>query len=101
MNIKNIIAVLISALLLIGCGGYQTGVTSEAQQSYIFFNSPASGAEYSIDDSTWYKITSTGAKELYPVEPGKHRIKVRRNGTIIVDKTVLFGDSISKEIKVP
>ncbi len=100
MNIKVVLIFIASLSILTGCGGYQTGVVSEAQKSYLFFNYEAQGSEYSVDDSAWYKIEKTGETELYPTIPGKHRIKVRKQGVIVVDKMVLLGDGISKEIKV-
>ena len=100
MNIKVLLTFIACQTLLTGCGGYKTGIVSEAQQSYLFFNAEAQGAEYSIDGSSWYKIEKTGENELYPTLPGKHRIKVRKGESVIVDRMVLLGDSMSKEIKV-
>jgi hypothetical protein len=100
MNIKILLTFIASLYLLTGCGGYKTGVVLEAQKSYLFFNAAAQGAEYSVDGSSWYKIQKTGENELYPTLPGKHRIKVRKGESVIVDKMVLLGDSMSKEIKV-
>jgi len=101
MNIKAILPLFIFMSVLTGCGGYKTGITTEAQQSYIYFNHEALGAEYSIDNSAWYTIEKTGVNELYPTKPGKHQIRVRKNGNITVNKMILLADSISKEIKVP
>ena len=101
MKLKTLITMLFLATLLTGCSGVKTAIVSEAKQSYLFFNGNIVGAEYSIDKGAWYKIVKTGENELYPAEPGKQRIQVRKNGVIVVDKLILLGDSAAKEIKVP
>lgn len=101
MKLKIFIAVMFISTLLTGCGGVKTAVVSEAKQSYIFFNGNVEGAEYSINKGSWYKILKTGENELYPTEPGKKRLQVRKNGIVVVDKIILLGDTAAKEIKVP
>ena len=42
-----------------------------------------------------------GTEEHYKVTPGKHTIVVRKNGSVVVKRTLLLGDGIAREIRVP
>jgi len=99
---KKIVATLSLVLfvLLSGCG-YKEGVTTAEQASYLYFTGNAKGAEVTLDGTSNFVIEEGGPEEHYKVTPGKHNIVVKKNGQIFVNRTLLLGDGIAREINVP
>lgn len=92
---------LVLPFMLSACGGYKAGVIIEKNTSYLVFSGNAKGAFYSVDNGDWIEIVGTGKNELYPLQTGKHKIQVKRDGVIVVDRVVLLSDQNTKEIEVP
>ena len=97
---------LIAAVLVLlftfmsGCG-YKEGVQSEERVSYLYFSGNAKGAIVHIDESPAFTVEKLGPDEQYKVAPGKHMIIVKKDGQILVQRTLMLGDGIAKEIYVP
>ena len=108
-----IILGLFVSLLCVGCG-LKEGVVQKEAKSYLWFTGNTEGALVHIDDlnpielgKSYYIDSETGEKveknkEIhYELAPGKHRVIVIKMGTKIVNRIVLLGNGIVKEIEIP
>lgn len=99
---KNIKFLLISILMILTSAcAYNTGVRTTEPVSYLYFTGDAQGVEVIIDDSPAFIVTEMGNKTLYKVTPGKHLIVIKRNGNIVVNRSVMLGDGHEKEFNIP
>lgn len=97
---KKTFTILATAALLLfsGCG-YKEGVRTDAQKAYLYFTGPVDGAQVSIDNGTAFEIRP-GPQNRYEIEPGKHTLRVVRDGNVVVDRVIFVGDGVAKEIEV-
>jgi hypothetical protein len=86
--------------MMSGCG-YKEGVQSEERVAYLYFSGSAKGAVVYIDDLPTFTVEKLGPDEPYKVAPGKHMIILKKEGQILVQRTLMLGDGIAKEIYVP
>ena len=99
-------------LILLGCG-ITEGVIQKSEKSYLWFTGNTNGAVVYIDDLDMinlqgsYHIDNDGNKRKrtkpvhYKISPGKHTVRVERNGKIVVNRVLILGNNIVKEIMVP
>ena len=111
---KTIYSGLVILLLFGGCG-LKEGVVQKEPKSFLWFTGNTQDAIVYIDDLSPIilneKPASTGAegemntkksnKIHYELSPGKHSIVVKIKGEEIVNRIVLLGSGITKEIKIP
>jgi hypothetical protein len=96
-----------------GCG-LKEGVVQKEAKSYLWFTGNTEDTLVYIDDldpielgKNYYIDSETGErigknKEIhYELTPGKHRVIVKKTGTTIVNRIVLLGSGIIKEIEIP
>jgi hypothetical protein len=74
-----------------------TGTITHAAISYFAFVGETRGATVSVDDQP--AVPLDGAK--LSIEPGRHHIRVTKEGKVVVDRDVLVGDQQTMEISVP
>lgn len=99
--------------LCMGCG-LKEGVVQKEAKSYLWFTGNTEDALVYIDDlnpmeleKNYYTNSETGEKIKrdkkihYKLTPGKHRIIVKRMGEEVVNRIVLLGSGIIKEIEIP
>ncbi len=111
--ILKIISISFVLLFVFSCG-YREGVLQKEPASYLWFTGNVEGAMVSIDNgepfalqlSTYPQDASSGGKSEakyvhYKVSPGKHRITVKRDGKVIVDRLLILENENIKEIEVP
>lgn len=104
MKLLKILIVTILFMLTSACSSYNTyssGSITTEPVSYLYFTGNIEGAEVSIDGAPVFIVTKSGAKQQYKVTPGKHTIVVSKQGTVIVNRSVLLGDGHEKEIQIP
>lgn len=112
------ISILISLSVLLsffltGCG-YHEGVIQSDSKSYLWFTGNINNAVVYIDDNAPFSLKTvtyideaTGEKkenaELthYQISPGKHDIIVKRDSIVVVNRKILLGSGITKEISIP
>lgn len=92
---------LISVFMVMSGCGYKEGVQSEERVSYLYFSGSAKGAVVYIDDLPTFTVKKLGPNETYKVAPGKHLIIVKKDGQVLVERTLLLSDGVAKEIYVP
>ncbi len=89
-------------LSLAACG-YKEGIVQSSPESYIKFTGNTLDAFATIDDGAPFPLWSTGDNGkpvIYRLSPGKHRITVERNNNVVLDREVLIGNGMTKEINL-
>lgn len=103
-------------IFLIFCGGcgLTEGVVQKEPQSFLWFTGDTTNALVYIDDLApiiLNELSSNSANESenstksrkihYGIAPGKHTIIVKKAGNEVVNRNILLGDGITKEIEIP
>lgn len=103
---KLILILILFAIFCSGCGLTERVVEKE-QKSMLWFTGRTNGATAYIDDGAPIELKSplyderSDKKYYYEVKPGKHKIIVKVDGAIVVERNVLLGNGIVKEIEIP
>ncbi|MEQ1602540.1 MAG: hypothetical protein HOP04_06940 [Methylophilaceae bacterium] len=113
---NKLIFCIVCLISLASCSGYREGVTVAEPVSYLAFGGNTTGAIVKIDEGISFALSdgrvkttesNTGEKDKYlanthyKVTPGKHRIQVVKNGEVVIDRELLIGDGITREIIIP
>ncbi|NJB69021.1 hypothetical protein GGQ74_002715 [Desulfobaculum xiamenense] len=104
-------AAICATMLLAGCG-YREGVTMKDKTAYIQFSGTTKNCVATVDDGVPFALEGSfytddqGRRHkrgpvLYEVLPGKHRVRVERDGSLVLDRTLLLGNQMTKEIILP
>lgn len=88
-----------------GCG-LKEGVIQKDTKSFLWFTGHTKNAEVYIDDLNPIMLNKMNSsvsdkKVYYEISPGKHTIVVKKSGEEVVNRNVLLGNGITKEIKIP
>jgi hypothetical protein len=105
---KKIILLILGMLILHACG-YQEGIVQKGEKSFIKFTGNWTNVSVQLDDMNEFILKSgtesakdaAGDNKLYQVSPGKHSIKVYRNGELIVNRTLLLDNQTTAEVIIP
>jgi hypothetical protein len=65
----------------------------------VYFSGNTENVLVSIDNGTQF-VVKPGRDNQYQINPGKHSIRVYREGILVVERDVYIGDGIAKEIGV-
>ena len=105
---NKIILLLLGILILHACG-YQEGIVQKGEKSFIKFTGNRTNVSVQIDDMNQFVLTSGTDSEkssgndnkLYQVSPGKHSIKVHRDGELIVNRILFLDNQTTTEVIIP
>lgn len=89
---------LLSILLFSGCG-YKEGISAGDQKSYLYFSGNTKDVTVSVDSGEQFAVEQ-GRDNQYKIKPGKHTVRVYREGKIIIEREIYVGDEIAKEISI-
>jgi len=114
MTYKNIIYIGLVLLGLISGCGLKEGVTLKEPKSFLWFTGNTENAIVYIDDLNPFILNGKSSnindvdennsrKGLthYQISPGKHKIVVIKSEKEVVNRDILLGDGITKEIYIP
>ncbi len=100
-------------LLCVGCG-LKEGVVQKESKSFLWFTGNTQNAIVFVDDlapiilnektsnaSDDENNTNRVSQVHYQITPGKHTIVVKISGEEVVNRKVLLGSGITKEIQIP
>lgn len=100
-------------VLLTGCG-YKEGVIQDEPVSYFRFTGALQGAVVSIDNLEPFELQKADSSAddknnhseatgpiHYRVEPGKHRIIIKKNGQVVVDRIIMLDNGVTREVRIP
>lgn len=85
--------------LMAGCA-HQEGTITRAPASYFVFVGSPDGSVCTLDGKDVI-IDKANAKDHFEVAPGAHRITVRKQGLVVVDREILTADRQTVEVTVP
>jgi len=100
------------SLVLGGCSGRESTLSPD-QNAYVWFTGDAKGVTATIDGQGPIALTPNYTTDAngqrkgrlsevhYEIEPGKHTIKLFRGGMLILERVVLIGNHMTKEIQIP
>ncbi|MCF8378816.1 MAG: hypothetical protein K9H49_04510 [Bacteroidales bacterium] len=118
---KKLLVYLVAITLVFGmsCAGNRTMVTQVSDASYLVFYGKKSMTadeyghfvenmyEAKIDDVTTFKVELTKKRKdnlfgskVYQVAPGKHTIKVYKNGNLIINKVIFISNQETMEFEL-
>ena len=107
------ITVLLAVLLFLASCGYKEGVVNSERKSYLQFTGNTSGAVVYLDDDQPFELKknvfaaeSTDESEReslvhFQTTPGKHTVVVKRDGQVLVNRSFMIGNGMTKEIQIP
>lgn len=106
-----------AAVMIAGClngCGYVEGVVQKSEKSFLWFTGNTENAVVYIDNKEFTRLTAsyaidekTGEKTRkegqvhYQLEPGKHEIRIERDGKVLVNRVLILGNQMTKEINIP
>lgn len=109
---KKFLLLLFGVLFIVSCG-YKEGIIQKSDKSYLKFTGNWENATVQIDDIQPFILKSyftntEGQKhkvrqdnKLYQLFPGKHIIKVYRNGNLVVNRILFLDNNVIKEVQIP
>jgi hypothetical protein len=111
---KNIYLGLVILLLCVGCG-LKEGVVQKEPKSFLWFTGNIQNAIVYIDDLSPIILNKSQASpgveggnsteksnEIhYEISPGKHLIVIKKMDKEVVNRILLLGNGITREIKIP
>ena len=106
---KKVIFLLLVMTFIYACG-YQEGIVQKAERSYLKFSGNIENASVEIDNMAPFTITARGASEngesktenkVYQLLPGKHSLKIYRNGNLIVNRILILENQTTIEVTIP
>jgi hypothetical protein len=101
---------LICLVSFIAACGYHEGIVQKADRSYLKFKGNWENASVQVDDSSPFVLVDVmpaGSEKretdgvLYELSPGRHALKVFREGNIVVDRIVILESQTTKEVFIP
>jgi hypothetical protein len=104
---KLIVLGMFLTILCQGCGLTESVVEKE-RKSYVAFTGNIEGAVVYIDNLAPITLNQSSKdntekvkKINYEISPGKHKIIVKKAGSEVVNRDLLLGNGIVKEIEIP
>ena len=101
MSFKTFNFILLALVVLLSGCGLKEGVVTKEQQSFLSFTGNTKGAIAYIDTLPPIALKKSAKTILYQITPGKHSIIVKRSGVEIVNRNILIGNGITREIQIP
>lgn len=112
---KKILICLLAAqvLLVLASCGYNEGIVQKADKSYLKFTGHWQNATVQIDDSQPFELkaitekgvegenTQSPSKMLYEVSPGRHNLKIYREGRLVVNRIMILENRATREVMIP
>lgn len=91
---------LVALLGLSGCYS-TTGTMTRDPVSYLLISKSREGLTVAVDELAPVPVVTHKGQARVQVAPGRHRVRVLQNGTVLVDRTILVSDLQTIEITVP
>lgn len=103
---RGIFLIVLTSCLLITLSscGYKEGVIQPGDKSYLVFTGNTKDIQITIDNNLPILVqTDVENRSVthYQTSPGKHMIVIRRGSETVLQREVLIGNGMTKEIQVP
>jgi hypothetical protein len=105
---KRVILLVLGIMVLHACG-YQEGIIQKGEKSFIKFTGHWENVSVQIDDIDQFVLktgsdaerSSNNENKQFQVSPGRHSIKVFRDGNLIVNRILLLDNQTTTEVIIP
>lgn len=93
-------------LLIISCG-YKEGTIQKSDKSFLKFTGNWENTSVQVDHMAPFVLSSMADsggdadKNLYQILPGKHTLKVYRNGNIVINRIIILENQATMEVQIP
>jgi len=102
MSYNKIICSCLTLLMFCCACGLREGVVQKESRSLLWFTGNTKNVTVYIDDLAPIILSEEKNGQIhYEISPGKHQIIVKRSGNEIVNRVVLLGSGMTKEIQIP
>lgn len=99
---KILLLVALVSIIPVGCTSINDGVIQKSSNAFLWFTGNTKDAEVYIDNNAPISVDDFSIRDVhYQIPSGKHSIVVKRFGTVIVNRRILLGSGITKEIQIP
>lgn len=99
-NIQRILLIVGLFFLQISGCGYKEGTLVKDPVSYLWFTGNITEAIVFVDDKKPFELGKEGLV-YHQIPPGQHRIIVKKGQEVVVDRILIIGNEITKEIQIP
>ncbi len=109
---KKGIILFFGILIVFYACGYQEGIIQKAEKSFLKFSGNWGNASVQIDDKEpfilkWIVDPENPEKrlpadeKLYQIAPGKHSLKVYRDGNLVINRILILENQATMEVQIP
>lgn len=96
------ITFIVFVSILISACGYRAGIVQKADKSFFMFTGNWKNVSVQIDDTKPFILKTTSSnKKLYQISPGKHTLKVYRDGELLINRVLLLENQATMEVQIP
>ena len=91
-------------LITLSSCGYKEGVIQPGDKSYLVFTGNTQNIQIIIDNRDPFSAQTSvesGRVKHYQISPGKHMIVIKKGNEIVLQREILVGSGMTKEIQVP
>ena len=91
-------------LITLSSCGYKEGVIQPGDKSYLVFTGNTQNIQIIIDNNDSFPAQTSvdnGSGTHYQISPGKHLIVIKKGDGIVLQREILVGNGMTKEIQVP
>ncbi len=93
-------SLLVTVLLIGGCAGHQ-GVVLRDGNAYVLLKGDCAGVSLQIDENALIRVVGECNDIKYSVMPGRHVVKLYRDGKMILERLVFLGSNETCEVTIP
>ncbi len=88
------------AVWLSACSS-SSGTLSRAPIGFVELSNVSRPLTVVVDDQNELEVPAQRKPATLQIAPGKHRVRIWSDGTLIVDRVVLVGDQQTLQIQIP
>ena len=92
---------VVGLVLATGCQSEMRSAAELSGVTAIKLSGHIVGAMLLLDDRLSFQITGESARMQFNVTPGKHRVRVEKNGVVVLDQKVSVKEGETLELTVP
>lgn len=93
-------SMLILALILGGCASHQ-GVVLKDGKANLQLLGQCEGVSLQIDENDLIAVAGDCEKSIYSIYPGRHVVKLYRDGKMVLERLVYFSAGETSEVTLP
>ncbi len=101
------LSIILIMVFLSGCG-YREGTLQKSDKSYLWFTGNTENAVVFMDNKEFVRLDVNADRRdqidvpiHYQIEPGKHEIRIERDGKVILNRVMILGSQMTREVEVP